>query len=191
MKKSKTSKKSKISKQEQNSILSIFIRYILIIFLGLSNLYLIYLIFTPLTVYPVYYLLKLFYTPTLSCTTIFLNNIIIEMIDACIAGSAYYLLLILNLAIPNIKLNKRLKMIFVSFSFLLILNILRIVFLSILAYNGSTYFDLTHKLFWYLLSTVFVVAIWFWEVNYFKVKEIPFYEDLKFFYKHSIFKKRK
>ena len=137
-----------------------------------------------------HFLLKLFFEPTLIGNSISLGSTLIEIIDACVAGSAYYLLFMLTLAMPNISFNKRIKMLSSSFLLLLILNILRIVFLSMLAYSGSNYFDITHKLFWYLLSTVFVVSIWFWEVSYFKVNIIPFYEDLKFLYKRSIFGKK-
>jgi exosortase/archaeosortase family protein len=170
---------------------SLFIRYGLILLFGLFNLSLFYFIFTSLTVYSVYFILNLFFEPFLSGTTIFLGEISLEIIPACVGGSAYYLLFILNLSIPNLLVRKRLKMIFSSSLFLLILNVLRIVFLSLLAYNDSSYFDLTHKIFWYLLSTVFVIGIWFWEVTYFKIKEIPLYSDLKELYSKSIFKQKK
>lgn len=177
--------------KEENNYFSIFLRYLLIIAVAVPNLYLFYLVLTPLTFYPVYLLLNLFFNPIITSSISFsLGSIPIEIIDACVAGSAYYLLFMLNLAIPNISFSKRIKMIFSSFLLLLILNILRIVFLSILAYSGSNYFDITHKLFWYLLSTVFVVSIWFWEVSFFKVKGIPFYEDLKFMISRSIFVKK-
>ena len=80
-------------------------------------------------------------------------------------------------------------MIFLSFGCFLILNIARIFFLSIAYVNGYSWFDFTHKLFWYLGSSIFVVGIWFAEVKLFKIKQIPFYSDLKFLYGHSNLKK--
>jgi len=170
---------------------SIFLRYFLIILVAIPNMYLFYFVFTPLTVYPVYFLLNLFYSASLFGTSIFLGEFEIKIIEACVAGSAYYLLFLLNLSVPKIKINTRLKMIFSSFGILLLLNVFRIFLLSLLAFSGSAYFDIAHKLFWYVLSTIFVVGIWFWEVYYFKIKEIPFYEDLKMLYRNSIFKIKK
>jgi len=179
--------KKKESKKYSNEFISLFLRYFLIILVAIPNMYIFYLIFTPLTVYPVYFFLSLFHPVSLSGAIISLSSLKIEIIKACVAGSAYYLLFMLNMAVPKIKVKTRLKMIFSSFGVLLLLNIFRIFFLSLLAISGSAYFDITHKVFWYLLSTVFVVAIWFTEVYYFNIKEIPFYNDLKFLYSKSVF----
>ena len=70
-------------------------------------------------------------------------------------------------------------MLLFTFLSLLVLNILRIFFLSLVFVLGASLFDITHELFWYLGSTIFVVGIWFAGVKIFKVKEIPFYSDLK------------
>jgi len=175
----------KIPKQ----FIDLLIRYAILIIVALPNFWLFYFIFTPLTVYPIYFLLSLFFETSLMGNIILIGKFPIELIPACIAGSAYYLLLILNLSTPKIKFQKRVKMIFFSFTFLLILNILRIFLLSLIFISGTSLFDISHKLFWYLGSTVFVVGIWFIEVKLFKIKEIPFYSDIKFLYKKSKLKK--
>jgi len=168
----------KVSKK----ISGVFIRYLIMVLVAIPNLWIFYFIFTPLTVYPIYFLLSLFFGVSLSGTTIFVSNSFpIEIVKACVAGSAYYLLLILNLSIPNIKLAKRLKMILVSFIILLILNLLRIFLLSIMYVSRSSLFDVTHQVFWYLLNVLFIVGIWFLIVKKFKIKETPFYSDIKFF----------
>lgn len=162
----------------------ILLRYVILLLIGLSNLYIFYLIFKPLTIYPVYFLLNIFSEVSLYGNVLsFANGTSIQLVNACIAGAAYYLLLILNLSTPNIKFNKRLKMIIYSFASLLILNILRIFILTNLFVSGFAFFDFTHKLFWYLLSIVFVIGIWFIQIKIYKIKEIPFYSDLKYFYK--------
>ena len=168
-------------------ISDILIRYVLLILVAIPNLWLFYTIFTPLTSYPVFFLLDLFYDALLISGNIILINLMIpiELIQACIAGAAYYLLLILNLSTRDIKLKTRVKMIAFSFLVFLVANILRIFVLSIIAISGSSFFDITHIIFWYALSTVFVVAIWFAEVRLFKVKAIPFYSDIKFLYKNK------
>ena len=76
-------------------------------------------------------------------------------------------------------------MIFLSFACLLIINILRIFLLGLVYISGFSWFDIAHKLFWYAGSTIFVIGIWFAEVKLFKIKEIPFYSDIKFLYKKS------
>ena len=70
---------------------------------------------------------------------------------------------------------------FVSF---LIVNILRIVILSAIFVLKPTIFDISHKLSWYVGSIILVVAIWFIEVKKFKIKDIPFYSDVKSLSKH-------
>lgn len=165
------------------NILDISLRYLILVLVALPNLYLFYLIFTPLTLYPVYFIFSLFFDTILTGTTIMVKEIPIEIIKSCVAGSAYYLLLILNLSTPNIKLNKRIKMALVSFIAFLLLNILRIVILSFLALSNSSFFSITHQISWYLLSVLFVVGIWFAVVKIFNVKKIPFYSDIKLLYK--------
>ena len=144
----------------------------------------------PLTVFPVYGLLNLFFDATLIGNTIFIGLTDIEIISACVAGAAYYFLLVLNLSTPKIDVKKRLKILGVSFGILLLINILRIFILSVIYFQNEAIYNFAHILFWYLGSTIFVVAIWFWSVQKFKIKEIPFYSDFKFLYSKSSLKKR-
>lgn len=198
----KKRKKSKfLEKKEFNSKLNvadILLRYFILLIVAIPGLWLFYFVFTILTVYPVYWILNIFFDAFLvfdinflSKTVIWINDFLpIELIPACIAGSAYYLLLVLNLATPEIKIKTRISAIFFSLFAFLILNVLRIVFLSVLAITDSPYFDVTHKIFWYSLSTLFVVGIWFVEVKKFKIKEIPFYSDLKSLFELTSRKKK-
>jgi exosortase/archaeosortase family protein len=161
----------------------IFIRYIILVIVALPNFYLFYLIFTPLTIYASYGILNVFYNLTLN------QNIIqvvgctsIEIVPACVAGVAYYLLLVLNLAIPKIEIKKRLFLFLSSFSMLFLINVLRISILSAMYINNIASFDVIHKVFWYAGSTIIVVIIWFLNIKLFNIKGIPFYTDLKFMY---------
>ena len=169
-------------KEKFKSFFDILVRYVILILIAVPNLWLFYFIFTPLTANSVFFLLNLFYDAILVSGKIIIINrtIPIELVEACIAGAAYYLLLILNLSTPGIKTKKRIKMILLSFLIFLIANILRIFFLSFVAISGSNLFDITHIVFWYAISTLFVVAIWFAEVKIFRIKSIPFYSDIKF-----------
>ncbi|HTY44277.1 MAG TPA: pacearchaeosortase [Patescibacteria group bacterium] len=173
MKKKKEGKKSKI-------FADILLRYFILIIAAIPNLWIFYSVFTPITVYFVYFLLHFFFQASLSGSTILLqNHFSIELIEACIAGSAYYLLLILNLSIPKINLKNRIKILFFCFLSFLIINVVRILIMSFLLVSGSSWFDRVHLLFWYLGSVVFVIGIWFLGIKIFHVKDIPFYSDLK------------
>lgn len=167
-------------KSENKHIYSLIIRYLLLVASAYSNLAIFYIIFSPLTIYPVFFLLSLFFNASLSSNIISIANFNIYLIDACIAGSAYYLLLILNLSTPNIK--KRISAILFSFASFLIINILRIFIFSILFVNSFSLFFPLHLFFWYFLSIVIVVIIWFAEVRLFKIKNIPFFTDISFLY---------
>ena len=91
----------------------IILRYLILLIL-LLIFYLIYKIFTPLTVYSVSFLLKLIYPIIVSGTQILINNIItIDIVPACVAGSAYLLLLILNLFV-EMSINQRIYSILFS-----------------------------------------------------------------------------
>ncbi len=171
--------------------LNLSVRYVLLILFSLGSLWIFYFIFTPFTVYPLYFLFNYFFGAMLNETTIYVRGIPVELIEACIAGSAYYFLLIFNLSTPGIKIPRRLKMIFFAFFIFLIVNILRIFSLTILYMSGSSFFDITHKMFWYLGSVLLVILIWFYQVKIYRIKEIPFYSDLRFLYKNSILAKRR
>lgn len=177
--------------KENRYFLDIFWRYVLLMASAWSNLFVFYFVFTPLTIYTVYFLLNLFFSVTLSGSNIyFTNDFTISIIPACVAGAAYYLLFILILSVPKIKISRRLFLILIAFSSFFIVNILRIFFLSVIYFYDFPYSDLIHKILWYFGSIVLTAGIWFLEVYFFKIKETPFYSDLKFLYKKSLFKKK-
>lgn len=166
-------------KLETNEIAGILARYILLVILPLGNLYIFYLLFTPLTAYPVYLILKLFYpTLLLGFNLLIVDGFSISLISACVAGAAYYLLLILNLT-TSMRLKTRLNSLVFLFIAFLVTNILRIVIFSILAKNSYSWFNQMHALSWYIGSTLFVVVLWFVNVKLFKIKSVPVYTDIK------------
>ena len=183
---------------------SIFIRYSILLILGLGNLFIFYLIFTPLTVYPVLDLISKFYdssllsgNPSPACdlatnlfpfikniacmdTTIFFKGYFASIVPACIAGSAYYLLLILNLSTPMDR-KQRLKGLFLLISSFLFLNIIRIFSFALLYANkGFELFNIAHVATWYFGSTILVIFLWFVNIFLFNIKSIPIYSDFKF-----------
>ena len=157
-------------------IKDIVLRYSLIMLLGFF-ISIFYFIFKPLTVYSVYFILKLFYTVTLSNNTLIVNNTEIEIINACIAGSAYYLLFLLNFSTRNIKFKKRIFVFFIDSAALFLINILRIIILSVLLIKESFLFESIHLIFWYLLSILIVFLIWIFTAKILKIKSVPIISD--------------
>lgn len=158
-------------------IYELVFRYLIIAISGSGNLSLFYFIFTPLTFFSCYWIFSIFGETFLLGNIILFNGSAINLVEACIAGSAYFLLFILILSTADIPLFKRLKVLIFSFMSLLFLNIVRICIMGLLI--GTKYFSLVHLFFWYFLSIVFVVLIWFSAVKIFKIKSIPVYSDLK------------
>jgi exosortase/archaeosortase family protein len=154
-------------------------RYLALVVFGVG-LGVFYFIFSPLTVYPVYWILKLLdgSTRLFEGNMIFFRGEYLEIVEACVAGAAYYLMSILNLSTP-MSLSKRWKSVLFLLGSFLILNIFRIVFFGLLLTWGFEYFDLAHKMTWYFGSTVLVVMIWFANVWIFKIENIPIYSDAR------------
>jgi exosortase/archaeosortase family protein len=171
-------------------IKSLLIRYFFILLVAVPNFYLFYKIFTPLTIYFSFAFLFPFLKVTLQNNFLMINNQTFEFVNACIAGSAYYLLFTLNLSTPNIKLKKRMKLILLMFASFFIINILRIFLLIFISFNFPLYFDSIHKFFWYFVSVFVVFGIWFFSSKLFQVKAFPFIDDFKFIYSKSLFNKK-
>ncbi len=184
-------------------ISSLILRYFILLILGLGGLFTIYSIFTPLTIYSVFGLIKSQYGAsllrsenTLVCdiainilpfmkylacvkTTIFFKGYYASIIPACIAGSAYYLLIILNLTTPMDR-KTRIKSLLFIISLFFMTNVLRIfIFANIYANKGFDFFAIAHTATWYFGSTILVLLIWFSNVILFKIHNIPIYTDIK------------
>lgn len=155
-------------------------RYFVLLLIGLSGMSLFYTLFTPLTVYSVYGILSLtFESATLLANNVlFFDGVYAQIIPACIAGAAYYLLLILNLSTPMKEWTRFKSILFISVSFLLV-NIVRIVVFAMILSEGYQYFDAAHSIVWHLGSTVIVAAIWFINVQLFKIGGVPVYSDMR------------
>src|SRR3989344_8378084 len=73
---------------ESKDILGIFLRYLILVLVAFQSLWIFYFVFTPLTVYPVSFLLNIFFDASLLTNTIILINqtLPIEIIEAWVAG---------------------------------------------------------------------------------------------------------
>src|SRR3989344_3491843 len=143
-------------------LINLLARYLVIILLAMFNLSIIYAIFTPITASLAYFFLNIIYSDVAwfsGTTTLFISGNYITLIPSCIAGSAYYLLLLLNLTTPMDVKTRTKSILFLILSFLFI-NLMRIILFSVLFISGFQYFDIAHRWIWYLGSTVFVIGIW-------------------------------
>ncbi len=158
------------------NIYELISRYLVIFLAGLGNLYIFYALFTPLTLQLSYGLFSILGDANLFGNLILYNGLAIELIEACIAGSAYYLLFILTFSTANIKFMNRLAILAAVLVSFLVFNVLRIVFMGLIF--GQKYFSQIHLFFWYFVSIILVIVIWFSTVKLFKVKSIPIYSDI-------------
>ncbi len=164
-----------------------FFRYFLLLLAGIGNLYIFYKILTPMTIVAVETILSFFTRVTVADNLMFVGGIFIEIVPACVAGAAFYLLFFLIFSTAEVKPKKRFFALITAIAMLFSLNIIRIVFLALIVDN--VYFSLVHWVLWHIASTILVVAVWFLIVKMYKIKSIPIYSDLK--YLNSLKKSRK
>jgi len=167
-------------KEIKKRIRGLLLRYIIAILISLNSFFIFYLIFTPLTLWPSYALLGIFYTAAVNGNAILIDGNVFLLNEACIAGSAYFLLTLLNLTTPNLRFLRRLKIFLFDASLLLVFNIIRVVSLSCALMSGFAFFDAMHILIWYVLSVLIVVAIWLLTIKIFKIRGIPILSDIAF-----------
>lgn len=168
-----------------NKIYSLILRYLLILVFGFGNLFIFYKVFYPLTFFPVSFTLGLIGDTNafFNLNLIMFNTIAVNIVNACVAGAAYYLLFILIMSTANISSLKRIKIIFLSMLIFLVFNVIRIILMTLI--SGTLYFEPIHMFFWYFISVVLVVLTWFLMVKIFKIEDVPVLSDVKFLLKQA------
>jgi exosortase/archaeosortase family protein len=157
-------------------------RYGLVAILGALALEPLYWFLTPLTVQTVKILISTVTSVTLlGETTLYIKGEYISLVPACIAGAAYYLLLICACTIP-LTWKERGKVLGISWGLLFVFNVIRILGTTYLATTGNSLFTVTHAFFWYAGSTVMVILCWILTTTYCKIQTIPFVTDLTALY---------
>ncbi|MFH1521781.1 MAG: pacearchaeosortase [archaeon] len=165
--------------KQSKKIYGLFARYFAILLVGMGNLYIIYKLLTPLTIYTLNAIVSIFTTTTLADNIIYLNSCTqIEIVPACVAGAAFYLLFFLVLSSADVKPEMRAKAVLTAFVMFFALNLVRILIL--IPMIDTSYFATVHWIFWHIISTIFVVGVWFSVVKIYKIKSIPIYSDLKY-----------
>jgi exosortase/archaeosortase family protein len=191
MARKKRQKKLQAVKSDKAIIKDVAIRYLLLLLVSVNGLWLFYFLFTKLTLYTSAFLINFFYSAKVYSNALLVEGQIVSIIKACIAGAAYYLLLILNLTTAGIKAKKRILIFLFDALLLLALNAVRIAVLAFMVVKNFASFDITHRVFWYGISTIYVVFIWILTIKIFKIKEIPVYSDFSFAVKEMKVSKKK
>lgn len=170
---------------------SFVIRYAVLVSLLLLALEPLTVILRPLTLYAVQGIFTLFgYSSTLLANnTLFIEGTYISLITACIAPSAFFILLFLALTLPG-KSRDYLRWIGLSWGLLFLVNVTRIVILSLVALQGYSVFESAHALFWYAGNAFFILAIWASLVISFKIRSIPVYTEVNHLYRIARGKRR-
>ena len=159
--------------------LDLSIRYALALLLGIFPAIL-YVIFAPLTLYPSYVLLKIFYNPALLGQAIKIDYYTLNFVPACVAVSAYILLAFLILTTAKISWKHRIQLFIKGSVSILALNLVRIVLLVIILIEyGQNYFEAIHLIFWQIIASVYVAAVWILLVKHSKIKATPVMDDFK------------
>ena len=170
-----------MAKKQNAWIFDLVLRYIVS---ALSFLIIpaIYLVFSPLTIWLTGGIMQIFYEVQIHKNVLFFPafNASIEIVDACVAGSAYFLLFLLNVLTRDLKLLKRIYLLLFSFACLFLINVIRLVLIIPMFLSNSAWFDFTHKFFWFVLSIIFVVLIWILSVKVFRISKVPVYSDVAF-----------
>ncbi len=170
----------KKKESEKKQILDILTRYALVILLSLNSLYVFYFVFKPLTFFPSALILSLIYSAEIiGLEKIIIGNHEIAFVNACVAGSAYYLLALLNLSSSGISWINRFKIFFINSVFLLSVNIIRIIILAVFLVNSSYLFSTLHYLFWHFVSIALVAGMWIYTLKFYKIKSIPIFTDMQ------------
>ena len=172
--------------KQDDKLFSIFVRYFFIIVLGVGNLFVFYKIFSPLTIYGLGFVLGFFRNVDIIGNIVYFGLDSIEIIPSCVAGAAYYFLFSLVMAC-RMEIKTRFKAIGALIGSFFLFNMIRLIVLSFLI--GGASFEVVHWISWHLMSTLVVVALWIFAIKIFKIEAIPVWDDFKYLFSLSSFKK--
>ena len=138
-----------------------------------------------LTLYGSYPLLLTKYSPTIIGNSFMINNNLLNIISACVATSAYYLLLVLIIFTKDLRLKTSIYLFLIGSTLILAANIIRIdILIFIFLEYGKNIFERFHLFIWEFISSIYVALVWIFLVKKFKIKTIPVYSDIKYLIKN-------
>lgn len=138
------------------------------------------------------FLLKLFgFNPVVNDLSFILNGVQFNIIEACVAVFAYFLLAILILTSKDMDFKKGCAIFLVGAILVYLANIARIAILSWAYFaHGTEIFEKYHFIVWNFVSGVYVAFTWIFLTAIFRLKEVPIYSDIKNLYDQSLFKRK-
>lgn len=167
-----------------NYIKGLIIRILLLLFIVFFSRDLFYPVLEFLTARLSYIFLLPLNPKIIDSVSFIIKNQTIEIIPACIAFSAYVLLAALTLTTKGISLKTAAKIFLFGSLSILTINIIRIdLLIYMLVLVGSKLYETVHLLFWKILSSIIVVAVWIIFTRKYNIKEIPVYSDIKYLIK--------
>ena len=103
-----------------------------------------------------------------------------RIVEACVAGFAFYLIWVLMLLTKDVRLRDRVGIFVLGMVLMFSMNVIRILILIGIYINlGVDAFNSVHFLFWQVFSGVYVAIVWISLVSMFKLKGVPAWEDIK------------
>ena len=177
---------------EGRHLIYLILRYTTALLLGLF-ISLFYKIFTPLTLKTLYLFLSMASTSIVLHGSIFsINGFTVNIIPACVSGSAYYLLVVLNMLTP-MGIIKRISFLISNLFLFFIFNILRILFLIylLIVHTPISLYNTIHKFLWIFVSTILVLSIWLLSMKLFNVDKIPLSSDIHYILSKLVKRKNK
>lgn len=173
-----------------HSVVSVAVRWLAAMMVVLSSS-VVYFLLTYPTISLSSVLVKMVHPgAVVSGTVLSIDGVAVEFIRACIAPSAYVLLIVLLLLTPGLSFKTFFAAMLSGVALLLVLNVVRIfVLIELLVVKGVNYFQAVHLLFWMLLSSVAVALVWIFLVHRFTIRQIPVYDDLVTVYTRLSMKK--
>ncbi|HLC73603.1 MAG TPA: pacearchaeosortase [Candidatus Nanoarchaeia archaeon] len=166
---------------------------ILLLFVVIPK-FLFMIFFIPTIIFPYIILKFIGYNIILdfSSQSLLINDLTLNFISACVATSAYQLLAILILLTKDLSFKRMLKIFIVGSLMILLVNIVRILILSLVFINyGYESFNSLHILLWRGAASFIVFFVWIGLVKIFKIKNIPLISDMSYLLKYIKKKNRK
>lgn len=166
---------------DKKELRDLLLRYLVILCVGFA-LPLFSRILTPLTVYPVMAVLSLWgEVVKIGSQTVLYGSsaLAVEIIDACVATSAYYLLFLLLFATKGGSWKRRLQAFGVAGVMFWAINVLRIAGLVLIAEKNLSWFFTAHYILWWGVSILVIVGLWIYVTGIYRLYGIPFVQDVR------------
>ena len=159
----------------------LIIRLLALIFISYP---LLKVIFMPITYQFVKEITSFFYNISTEGYSMTVEGTTLNFVPACAAIAAFYLLFLLITTTKDLNFKISVKLFLIGGLLIFIANLIRIEFLTyLLVEYGKNYFEMVHIIIWSAISSIYIAVTWIFLVNYYRIKNIPVYSDIKYLLK--------